>query len=122
MRTNIYIDHALMAEVLERPGLPTKKAAVQAGLREPIRRANVQAILELVGTCWVGGAAFPTPPHPRHHHPQDGGSADRHLLDRQRPYAAAPGPLFPADGAPSWAADAVPVAALARPVSSTWCR
>jgi Arc/MetJ family transcription regulator len=55
MRTNINIDDALMNEVMERTGLPTKKAAVEEGLRLLIRRANYQAILDLRGKIdWAG--------------------------------------------------------------------
>jgi Arc/MetJ family transcription regulator len=55
MRTNINIDDALMAEVLERTGLPTKKAAVEEGLRLLIQMAKQKAVLDLRGKIrWVG--------------------------------------------------------------------
>jgi Arc/MetJ family transcription regulator len=54
MRTNIVIDDALMNEVLERTGLPTKKAAVEEGLRLLIRMADQKAVLDLAGAGWHG--------------------------------------------------------------------
>jgi Arc/MetJ family transcription regulator len=54
MRTNIEIDDALMQDVLERTGLPTKKAAVEAGLRLLIRMENQKAVLDLRGIGWPG--------------------------------------------------------------------
>jgi Arc/MetJ family transcription regulator len=55
MRTNIEIDDELMNEVMERTGLPTKKAAVEKGLRLIIQLANQKAVLDLRGKIdWVG--------------------------------------------------------------------
>ena len=55
MRTNIVIDDALMKEALARTGLPTKKAAVEEGLRLLINLANQKAVLDLFGKIrWVG--------------------------------------------------------------------
>jgi Arc/MetJ family transcription regulator len=49
MRTNIDIDDKLMAEARECTGLSTKKAVVEAALRELIRRRAVQELLDLAG-------------------------------------------------------------------------
>jgi Arc/MetJ family transcription regulator len=55
MRTNIVIDDALMKEALARTGLPTKKAAVEEGLRLLINLANQKAVRDLRGKIrWVG--------------------------------------------------------------------
>jgi Arc/MetJ family transcription regulator len=54
MRTNIVIDDVLMNEALERTGLPTKKAAVEEGLRLLIKMANQKAVLDLAGAGWHG--------------------------------------------------------------------
>ena len=55
MRTNIVIDDALMKEALARTGLPTKRAAVEKGLRLLINLANQQAVRDLRGKIlWVG--------------------------------------------------------------------
>ena len=54
MRTNIVIDDALMKEALARTGLPTKKAAVEEGLRLLINLANQKAVLDLAGAGWHG--------------------------------------------------------------------
>ncbi|MEJ0045011.1 MAG: type II toxin-antitoxin system VapB family antitoxin [Rhodospirillales bacterium] len=54
MRTNVVIDDALMNEVLERTGMPTKKAAVEKGLRLLITMANQKAVLDLAGVGWQG--------------------------------------------------------------------
>ncbi len=55
MRTNIDIDDALMEQTLKATGLPTKRAAVEAGLRLLLRRHERQAILALAGQVeWAG--------------------------------------------------------------------
>jgi Arc/MetJ family transcription regulator len=55
MRTNIVIDDALMKEALARTGLPSKKAAVEEGLRLLISLANQKAVRDLRGKIrWVG--------------------------------------------------------------------
>jgi Arc/MetJ family transcription regulator len=55
MRTNIVIDDVLMKEALARTGLPTKRAAVEKGLRLLISLANQQAVRDLAGKIrWVG--------------------------------------------------------------------
>ncbi|WP_312797341.1 type II toxin-antitoxin system VapB family antitoxin [Tianweitania sp.] len=57
MRTNIDIDDALMAEAMKAGGFPTKKAAVEAGLRELVRHKHLKQTLdELWGSVpdWEG--------------------------------------------------------------------
>jgi Arc/MetJ family transcription regulator len=55
MRTNIVIDDALMAEVLQATGLRTKREAVEAGLRLLARRARQASAVDLFGAVsWEG--------------------------------------------------------------------
>jgi Arc/MetJ family transcription regulator len=55
MRTNIDIDDGLLREAARVSGTKTKKAAVEAGLRELIRRHKLQQVAELRGSVeWVG--------------------------------------------------------------------
>lgn len=55
MRTNIEIDDRLMAEAMAASGLPTKKAAVEAGLKALLERhRQIQAITALEGIGWEG--------------------------------------------------------------------
>ena len=55
MRTNIDIDDALMDETLRVTGLPTKRAAVEEGLRLLLKRHQRQGILALKGKIpWEG--------------------------------------------------------------------
>jgi Arc/MetJ family transcription regulator len=55
MRTNIVIDDELMAKALRASGLPTKRAAVEAGLRLIVAVAGQGAIRSLRGTVgWEG--------------------------------------------------------------------
>ena len=55
MRTNIEIDDALMAEVLKETGLPSKRAAVEEGLRMLLRVRKQARIRELFGKVdWQG--------------------------------------------------------------------
>ena len=56
MRTNIEIDDKLMAELLESTGLKTKKAVVDAALRELRRKKGREALLALAGKVefWPG--------------------------------------------------------------------
>jgi Arc/MetJ family transcription regulator len=55
MRTNIDIDDALLAEAMALGGLPTKRAAVEEGLRLLVRLRNQTAALtELHGLGWDG--------------------------------------------------------------------
>ena len=46
MRTNIDIDDTLMAEAMKAGGFATKKAAVEAGLRELVRHQKLKQTLE----------------------------------------------------------------------------
>ena len=55
MRTNIEIDDHLMAEALRRSGMPTKRAAVEEGLRLLIQTRRQSAIRRLRGKVrWEG--------------------------------------------------------------------
>jgi len=55
MRTNIVIDDRLMKRAMKLTGLRTKRATVEAALRELIRRHDQRRILELEGKIrWVG--------------------------------------------------------------------
>jgi len=55
MRTNIEIDDKLMAQALKLTGLPTKRAAVEEGLKLMIRlRKQAQALKTLRGLGWEG--------------------------------------------------------------------
>lgn len=55
MRTNIDIDDGLMAEALAASGLPTKKAAVEEGLRALIRLGRQRDIRKFRGKlAWEG--------------------------------------------------------------------
>ncbi len=49
MRTNVEIDDALIERVLAATGLPTKRAAVDAGLRALLRFEEQKEILSLAG-------------------------------------------------------------------------
>jgi Arc/MetJ family transcription regulator len=55
MRTNVDIDDELLAEAMRAAGTTTKKATVEAGLRELVRRHRLRKVLELRGGVdWVG--------------------------------------------------------------------
>ena len=55
MRTNIEIDDRLIADAMAASGLPTKKAAVEAGLRALLERhRQIRAIAALEGIGWEG--------------------------------------------------------------------
>lgn len=55
MRTNIDIDNRLMEEAMKATGQTTKKATVEAALRQTIRRAQQrQALKDLEGIGWDG--------------------------------------------------------------------
>lgn len=55
MRTNIEIDDRLIAEAMAATGLPTKKAAVEAGLKALLdRHAQIRALSALSGIGWEG--------------------------------------------------------------------
>ena len=55
MRTNIEIDDKLMAQVLEMTGLPTKKKAVEEGLKLLLKMSGQAKIRELRGKFhWEG--------------------------------------------------------------------
>ena len=49
MRTNIDIDDDLMEKAVKISGLPTKKAAVEAGLRLLIRMGNQATVRDMFG-------------------------------------------------------------------------
>lgn len=55
MRTNIELDETLIAEAMAVTGLPTKKAAVEAALRDLVKRHHQRhAIADLAGLGWEG--------------------------------------------------------------------
>lgn len=55
MRTNVEIDDALIDRVMDATGLPTKRAAVDAGLRALLRLEEQKEILSLAGRVrWEG--------------------------------------------------------------------
>ena len=55
MRTNIEIDDKLMAQAMRLTGLPTKRAAVEEGLRLLVRvRKQAEALKALKGLGWEG--------------------------------------------------------------------
>jgi Arc/MetJ family transcription regulator len=58
MRTNIDIDDDLMERALRTSGLPTKRAAVEAGLRLLVKLEEQKEILGLAGQVhWQGALA-----------------------------------------------------------------
>jgi len=55
MRTNIDIDDALLARTMAITGLPTKRAAVEEGLRLLLSvRQQTRALDDLAGLGWEG--------------------------------------------------------------------
>ncbi len=55
MRTNIDIEDVLMAQALATTGLPTKRAAVEEGLRLLVKLKRQEAVRGLRGTIdWQG--------------------------------------------------------------------
>ena len=55
MRTNIEIDEALMRDAMRASGAPTKRAAVEQGLRMLIAVRGQRAIQRLLGKVkWTG--------------------------------------------------------------------
>jgi len=55
MRTNIDIDDELIAQAMRLTGLPTKRAAVEEGLRLLVRvRKQARALKALEGLGWAG--------------------------------------------------------------------
>jgi Arc/MetJ family transcription regulator len=54
MRTNIEIDDAVMAELLKRTGLRTKREVVAVALANLLRREKQKDILQLKGIGWEG--------------------------------------------------------------------
>jgi Arc/MetJ family transcription regulator len=55
MRTNIDIDDTLMTEAIRATGAPTKKAAVEEGLRLIVRlAAQRRAVEDMMGLGWEG--------------------------------------------------------------------
>lgn len=49
-RTNIVLDDELVAQAMERAGVTTKKAAVEAALRAYVRKPDYSGLLALAGT------------------------------------------------------------------------
>jgi hypothetical protein len=59
MRTNIEIDDGLIAEAMARGGHPTKKAAVEEGLRLLVRLARQR---EAAAALWGSDPDYQVPP------------------------------------------------------------
>ena len=66
MRTNIEIDDGLIAEAMARGGHPTKKAAVEAGLRLLVRLARQR---EAAAALWGSVPDWQEPPADLPHGP-----------------------------------------------------
>jgi Arc/MetJ family transcription regulator len=55
MRTNIVLDDALVAEVMRRTGIKTKRAVVEEALKKLIQLKRQEKIRSLLGTLhWEG--------------------------------------------------------------------
>lgn len=54
MRTNIEIDDELITRVMEATGARTKRAAVDAALRQTLRLKQQESLLQLRGIGWEG--------------------------------------------------------------------
>lgn len=54
MRTNIEIDDATLAELLERTGLKTKREVVDMALKKLLKLERQKDILDLRGIGWEG--------------------------------------------------------------------
>lgn len=50
MKTTIVIDERLLEEAMEVVGIKTKRGVIEAGLRELIRRKNLEAFKKELGT------------------------------------------------------------------------
>ncbi len=50
MRTTLDIDEELVAEAMEKTGLKTKKAVIEAGLKEVIAKARVEDFVGAIGS------------------------------------------------------------------------
>jgi hypothetical protein len=76
MRTNIEIDDGLIAEAMARGGHPTKKAAVEEGLRLLVRLARQR---EAAAALWGSMPDWQEPPAdlPRDPAPQDDTAAQQ---------------------------------------------
>ncbi|RLD97585.1 MAG: type II toxin-antitoxin system VapB family antitoxin [Aquificota bacterium] len=50
MKTTVVIDDKLLKEAMEAIGARTKKETIEAGLKELVRKKNLQALKEELGT------------------------------------------------------------------------
>jgi len=50
MKTTVVIDEDLLREAMEAAGVKTKREAIEAGLRELVRRKNLEALRKELGT------------------------------------------------------------------------
>jgi len=50
MKTTIVIDERLLKEAMEVAGIKTKRGVIEAGLRELVRRKNLEAFKKELGT------------------------------------------------------------------------
>jgi Arc/MetJ family transcription regulator len=64
-RTNIVIDDELIAQAMERAGVNTKKAAVEAALRAYVRKPDYKALLAAEGSRLISDDYDPKSPAPR---------------------------------------------------------
>ena len=71
-RTNIVLDDKLLAKAMERAGVKTKKAAVEAALRAYVREPDYSGLLALAGTGVLSDDYAPKAlfTHPRYGVPQ----------------------------------------------------
>jgi len=50
MKTTVVIDEDLLREAMEAAGVKTKREAIEAGLRELVRRKNLEVLRKELGT------------------------------------------------------------------------
>jgi len=50
MKTTVLVDDALLEAAMKAAGVRTKREAIEAGLRELVRRKNLEALQEELGT------------------------------------------------------------------------
>jgi Arc/MetJ family transcription regulator len=89
-RTNIILDDELVAQAMERAGVKTKKAAVEAALRAYVRKPDYAALLQLEGSRLVADDYDPKSeppdagPHAAREAPAPTGTRSRQRLGSRR--------------------------------------